>query len=77
MSDFICVGYKGMANAIRDDNGDTLFTAEQIRKRFSKEMMGAGVIFKMQISKGQREKCCCWFSELRRFFQLKGEVSLE
>jgi len=75
--DFLCLGYEGMSDALRDHKGERVFMPEQIRKRFSKEMMECGVIFKMQIAKGERERCCCWFSELRKYLRLKGRVSSE
>lgn len=74
MSDFICIGYEGMSDALRDHKGERLFTAEQIRQRFSKEMKEAGVIFKMKIKKGYVKNCCAWFSQLQAFFRIRGKI---
>ena len=74
MSDFLCLGYEGMSDAIRNHKGKRVFTPEQIRRRFSKEMMECGVIFKMQIARGQRQNVCAWFSQLQRFFELRGRL---
>jgi len=72
--DFLCIAYEGMSDALRDHKGQRIFTPEQIRKRFSKEMKECGVIFKMQIGKGYVENCCAWYSKLKLFFEKRGTL---
>jgi len=69
--DFLCIGYEGMSRAIIDHNGERVFTPEQIRQRFGKELKEEGVLFKMQIGKGQVKKCCAWATSLKLFFEKK------
>lgn len=70
--DFLCIGYEGMSRAIIDHNGERVFSAEQIKQRFGKEMQETKISFKMQLRKGQVANVCAWFSEVKRFFQEKG-----
>lgn len=72
--DFLCIGYEGMSDAIRDHKGERVFSAEQIRQRFRKELKEEGVLLKMKLGKGQVKKCCAWYSRLQDFFEKKYQI---
>jgi len=72
MSDFLCVGYEGMSDAIRDHKGERVFTPEQIRQRFGEEMKELKVTFPFKIKKGYVENRCAWFSQLQGYMKAKG-----
>ena len=75
MSDFLCIGFKNISYAIRDQEGNPVFSPDQIRRRYGRELKEAGVLFELKIQRGQKERYCCWFSQLQRFFELRGALN--
>lgn len=73
--DFLCIGFKGVAGAIQDHDGNPIFSPDQIRRRYGRELKKAGVLFGLKIRRGQKERYCAWFSELKRFFEERGELA--
>jgi len=75
MNDFLCIGFKGIAAEICDRDGNPVFSPDQIRRRYGQELKEAGVLFELKIRRGQKERYCCWFSKLKRFFEIRGELA--
>jgi hypothetical protein len=69
--DFLCIGYRAIAGAIKDHTGKSVFSIDQIKKRYAKELLADGKAFPMPINKGHRPQICAWFSDLKEFFKEK------
>ena len=71
MSDFICYGYKQMAQALKDAEGKQMYSSETVRKRFGPGMKEAGILFNMTIGQ-HKARVCVWHSNLRDYIRLRG-----
>ena len=67
-----------MAQALKDAEGNQLFTAEQFRARYSKELKELGYLFKWRKPNEIGPlRVSIWFSHLQEFLRLRHRVEIK
>ena len=79
MSEYLLVGWKQIAELLKDRNGKQVISLSTLTHKYGPEMKRLGYVFEFNIGRAKRLNICAWPSQVKKYFiikQQKGSLKL-